>query len=54
MKTLKNIIWVLVILINIWMVVSYAEILIKNLTNPVYSNWNMIQVFESISEFINK
>ena len=41
-KALKNIYLSFTIIILIWLALSYIEITCKSITNPVYSNYNLI------------
>lgn len=41
-KAIKNIPTILSAIILIWLALSYIEIVCTNLTNPVYSNYNLI------------
>lgn len=41
-KALKNIPYLLGGTITLWLALSYIEIAIKSINNPVYSNYNLI------------
>lgn len=45
-NTLGKIIAVLLILILVWIAISYGEIVLKNISdNPIYSDWNLFKIF---------
>ena len=47
-KIISTILWVLAAVFMAWAFISWAEIIVKNLTeNPVYHNWNMFILFFS-------
>ena len=49
-KIISIILWVLAAVFMAWAFISWAEIIVKNLTeNPVYHNWNMFILFFSQS-----
>ena len=44
--TLGKIITALLILILVWIAISYGEIILKNISdNPIYSDWNLFKIF---------
>lgn len=45
-KLLKNISWLIVTICLMWIIMSYGEIIVKNVnSNPQYSDWNIITNF---------
>ena len=45
-KLLKNISWLIVTICLMWIIMSYGEIIVKNVNpNPQYSDWNIITNF---------
>ena len=43
MKTIKNILFIGLMIFTAWFMVSYIDIILHNLDNPpVYKDWNLI------------
>lgn len=45
MQILGTVITALLILFTIWLSLSFIEVIIKNLDNPTYSDWNLFKIF---------
>lgn len=43
-RTLIKLTYIIAALLFLWLGVSYIEIICKNITNPVYSNLNLISL----------
>lgn len=48
MKTLKKILTIVLILVCVWIFVSYANILCTNLSTHDMASWNIMNVIERI------
>lgn len=48
MKVLKKTLTVIMILVTVWIVVSYANILYTNLSTHDMASWNIMNVVERI------
>lgn len=48
MEILKKILTVILILVCVWIFVSYANILCTNLSTHDMASWNIMKVFEKI------
>ena len=48
MKVLKMILTVIMILVTVWIVISYANILCINLSTHDMASWNIMNVVERI------
>ena len=45
MQIMAKIITVLLIIFLMWLGLSFMEVVIKNLDNPTYSDWNLFKIF---------
>lgn len=50
-KLLKNIPYIILTLFLLWGVLSYVDIVIQNLDNPTYSNFNLIYLLYNFFHF---
>ena len=48
MKVLKKILTVIMILVTVWVFVSYANVLCTNLSTHDIASWNIMNVIERI------
>lgn len=48
MKILKKILTVIMILVTVWVFVSYANILCTNLSTHGMASWNIMNVLEKV------
>lgn len=45
-KVVENVVFVLCVVFVVWLLCSFVEVDMKNLTeNPVYSSWNFFEIF---------
>ena len=50
-KFLKNIPYIILTLFLLWGVLSYVDIVIQNLDNPIYSKFNLIYLLYNFFHF---